>query len=119
LIATIERYANTPFRYGLDCCAFVADCVAENTGKHMNFDYETEDEAQAIIDEYGSLEAAITSKLGEPCFGYEDGYVALVDTKRQQVAGIFHRGRILVRVANGLNDLPAHRAAKVWNPCHS
>lgn len=117
MINAIRKYQALPFRYGLDCCAFVAECVTENTGKNLNFDYSTEDEAQAILDRFGSLEAAITDRLGKPYFGYEDGYVALIKTRQQEVAGIFNRGRILVRVAKGLNDLPPHRAAKVWNPC--
>lgn len=112
----IQQYANLPFRYGLDCCAFVADCIEANTGKQLNFEYDTEEGAQAILDRFGSLEAAITDRLGKPYFGFEDGFVALVKTRAQEVAGIIYRGRILLRVQSGLNDLPVHRAYKVWNP---
>ena len=112
----IRKYADLPFRYGLDCCAFVAECIEVNTGKRVNFEYETEEQAQSILDRFGSLEAAITDRLGKPYFGFEDGFVALVKTRAQEVAGIVYRGRVLVRVATGLNDLPAHRAYKVWNP---
>ena len=112
----INKYAYKPFAYGADCCMFVAECIQANTGKWMNLDYQTEDEANAIIAEHGSLEAAITSVLGEPYFGYEDGFVATVKTQLQEVAGIFWRGRVLVRVGAGLNDLPPYRARKVWNP---
>lgn len=117
--AIIDKYAGLPFEYGFDCCAFVAECIEAQTGQWLNLDYRDENEANRLLARHGSLEAAITSVLGEPYFGYEDGFVALIKTRKQQVAGVFYRGRILVRVQNGLNDLPPHRAAKVWNPCRS
>jgi len=115
-IGVIGKYASMPFSYGTDCCAFVAECVEAQTGEWLNLDYSTEDEANEIISKYGSLEGAITSRLGEPYFGYSEGYVGLVKTRIQEVAGIFYHNRLICRVKTGLVDLPPYRAAKVWRP---
>ena len=113
--AVIDKYSAIPFTWGADCCTFVGECVEALTGHNPNFAYSTHAEAKKILARFGSLEAAITDRLGGPYFGYRNGYVALVESAGGiPLAGIFYRGRIVVRVQTGLMDLPPCRALRVW-----
>lgn len=70
LFEHIEAARNKTFEYGVhDCALFAADWVAECTGVDPAADlrgYSGKEAADEIISSYGSLEALITDRLGEP-----------------------------------------------------
>ena len=120
LAAVIRAWSERPFRYGLaDCCQFAADAVRlRRPGDPMRrFRYSDEDSARALVSQYGSLRAAITSELGNPVDVSEttEGDVLLVDSPVfGQAAAIRYRDRCIVRTAAGVTDWPLSRAVCGW-----
>lgn len=115
-----ENYLGVPFVYGeTDCCQFVGDCVEAQTGENPAhyFRYASELSANRLLKKYGGLEGIISSVLGEPYHGYEDGDVGIVSNNGRLAAGVMWNGRIVVRTEDDLVDLPAQRAIKVWKVC--
>jgi Domain of unknown function (DUF6950) len=122
LIHVIEKYANAPFVWGVsDCCQFVGECMASVTGFNpaAAVDYQSEADADDLLEQYGGLTGVISELLGAPSTGtdYRDGDVGLIDNGVVQVAGVFFKDRIICRTLSGLVDLPASRACKVWKSC--
>ncbi|HEY1723953.1 MAG TPA: hypothetical protein VGF89_00915 [Steroidobacteraceae bacterium] len=71
LDAAIEVARSLPFAYGThDCCLFAADVVLAVTGEdhaaQLRGTYTSEQDAQALLEQLGGLEAFVRSKLGEP-----------------------------------------------------
>lgn len=70
LFEYIESARDKKFEYGIhDCALFAADWVAECTGVDLAEDlrgYAGKEAADEIISGYGSLEALITDRLGDP-----------------------------------------------------
>jgi len=113
----IQKYDRMPFRYGLDCCRFAAECVESITGKNpmAGIEYSNEAEAYAIIDRHGDLEGALRAHLGEPYDGRKDGDVILAEcSDGSQLAGIIFNGVCVVRTKVGIADWPIRRARLVW-----
>jgi hypothetical protein len=119
MINVFRKYADKPMSYGdYDCCQFVGECLEQTLGYNpaRQFVYDSEAGAQQHIDRFGSLEALITSLFGKPYYGYEHGFVGVVNNGGRQVAGIIYRDRIVCRTEKGVMDLPVSRASKVWKP---
>lgn len=118
IMRIIRRYENVPFKYGVDCCAFVGDCVEELTGNNpmCNFSYDDEDTAYQIIDSFGTLEDAISATLQRlPYDGLKTGDICVIDSgDGRQAAGIIYGDRIVARVKTGLMDYPLSRALAIW-----
>ena len=113
----IIKYVDRPFSYGDDCCTFVGECVESITGKNpmAAFHYRNKREAYSIIDQFGSLEDAITAVIGEPYDGCKDGDVCTLNANDgTEAAGIIYHDRVLARVQSGLMDYPLDRANRVW-----
>lgn len=111
------KYSGMPFRYGADCCTFVAECIRFHTGKDLmqGFDYSNQTGAMRIIARHGSLSALITSILGEPYAGVNEFDVCVVpDNNGAEAAGIVYNDRIIARVPNGLMDYPTDRGLCFW-----
>lgn len=127
--AIINRWAALPFRYGLDCCQFAGEVIEDIAGRNpmAAFAYENRPQAMAIIEEYGSLRAAITATLGEPIPVREarDGDALLVDLRAclprmaeligDEIVGVAWRDRCVVRTSTGVTDWPMSRATACWS----
>ena len=113
----INKYADLPFAYGLDCCQFAGECVEAQTGVNPMsiFDYSDEESAQRIIDSYGDLEAAMRDVLGEPYNGMKEGDICLLSANKGRLAaGVIYRDGVVARVPGGLMQYPKKRALLVW-----
>lgn len=113
----INKYSRLPFEYGLDCCNFAAECVESITGKNPmeSIRYSGEAEALALIESYGSLEAAVRSVLGDPYDGIKDGDITVHDVQDgQQTVGVVYLGRSVVRTKSGVTDWPLEWAKGIW-----
>ena len=67
--SVVNDMTGVNFQYGeLDCCLFAALVAEVITGKDYaaEFDYDSEEEAQEIMDEHGGLDGLLTNLLGEP-----------------------------------------------------
>lgn len=115
----IDHWSRVPFRYGADCCSFVGDAIEKTTGTNpmAGFEYHSKTGAYRIIDEYGSLEAAITSVLGNPVAEPNDGDVCVfIQSNGTEVAGLVYDNRIIARTAKGVMDYPMQWARRFWRP---
>lgn len=115
--SVIDKYAELPFRYGLDCCQFAGECVESLTGKNPMdaLTYSNEREAYKIIKSFGGLEAAMRHFLGEPYDSHKDGDVCIMDNNEgRELAAVIYRDRVVARVENGLMDYPISRATLIW-----
>ena len=119
----IHKYARLPFRYGLDCCTFVGECLeAEGLRNPMrDILYEGEGEATEIISSYGTLSDAITAHLGPPLdhvLEARENDVAVCVLGGDEIAAIVHATdagvRCVLRTERGVVDWPLRRAARVW-----
>ncbi len=113
----IDKYAGMPFRYGLDCCQFVGECIEAITGKNpmYQFRYKNEGQANAILAQYGDLEGAMRHALGEPYDGHKDGDACLISANGGRfAAAVIYRDRVVARVKGGLMDYPLSRAQLIW-----
>lgn len=75
-IKALNEWQKRDFSYGdADCCQFVAHVIKYISHKDYSdvFTYSSEQEANQIISNYGSLQAFITSILGEPADQLQDG----------------------------------------------
>lgn len=119
----IDAWSKRPFRYGADCCTFVGDVVESITGENpmARFEYGNKREAYAIIDGYGSLEAAAGAVFGQPVSDSRDGDVCVfLQANGTEVAGVVYQGRIVARTPSGIMDYPLSWAKRFWRPlaCH-
>lgn len=118
MMEVVRKYDGLPFRYGLDCCQFVGECLESLNGHNpmIAFNYRDRREADKIINSYGSLLDAVTATLGEPTGTGADGDVALFDQPDgSQIVGIVHRGRVLVRAPAGLVMWDVGAASALWS----
>lgn len=114
----IEKYAGLPFSAATDCCQFVGECLEANGHENLarRFEYDTHDEADAIIERHGLLSDLLTSLFGAPqADDPQDGDVVVIYAGRQ-VAGMVWRNRIVCRTRWGLMDYPLGRALFSWRP---
>lgn len=99
LTAFLERFTHEPV-WGVDeCTAAPAQWVREEGHAFELPVYGNREEAQAIVDRYGSLAATWDALLGLPLRAGDPelGDVAVIDTRRYgQIGGICALGRILI-----------------------
>ena len=102
-----------------DCLMFAAHCVWAKTGidyaAQFPF-YDSEEGANVILAEHGSIVGLISHVLGEPLPPSElqDGCV-IVAHLPQQTAGIYYAGgAVFARFPYGLTQLPASVVTHVW-----
>ncbi len=78
-------------------------------------DYESEHEAQALIEEAGGLDNVVSSILGDPVARPpQDNDIVLVNDGTQDIIGFVWRGRVLLRAPSGLVDWPLEKVEIVW-----
>jgi len=116
----IEDHADTEFVWGVnDCCLFVARVVDAMTDSdietELNASYTDEQTALAYIALFGSLEAAVSSHLGQPEPGRPlRGDVVLIDGGDGPALGILVGGHIAGMGPNGFVYLPRGEALQRW-----
>jgi hypothetical protein len=67
--AVLDEYRRTAFRWGeRDCVTFAFDDIQAVTGARLPVDitWSSEEEARAVIDQFGGLVAGFTAHLGAP-----------------------------------------------------
>lgn len=119
----IDAWSKRPFRYGADCCTFVGEVLERITGENpmQRFRYRDKREAYAIIDGFGSLEAAAAAVFPESVNDAQDGDVCVfLQANGTEVAGVVYQGRIIARTPSGIMDYPLSWAKRFWRPdaCH-
>jgi hypothetical protein len=116
----IEDHDSTEFVWGVnDCCLFVARVVDAMTDgdfeAQLNASYTDEETALAYIASFGSLEAAVSSHLGQPEPGRPlRGDVVLIDGGAGPALGILVGGHIAGMGPNGFVYLPRGEALQRW-----
>lgn len=119
MMDAVRKFSSTPFEYGqADCCTFVAECIKVLTGDDLlaNLVYSSEAEAQSLIEQYGSLENAITAVLGkEPCDDCENCKVGLVElADGQRLAVFIHGTQCIGKTLTGVTSWPISRLVRTW-----
>lgn len=121
-----EARVALPFAWGSnDCALFAADVVLALTGVDPAGDlrgaYSTEAEAEAIIAQYGSLEAlavALAAAAGlpecPPAFA-QRGDVALVDHGNQRSLGVVMGDAVAVPGTGRLAFAPLSAVLRAWS----
>lgn len=122
--AKIRRFildaANDQFEYGkLDCVQFAMRSVEAITGHNpaKKFNYQTECQAQSIIQSFGSMTAMVSSELGETSeiSKLKDGDpVVVLLPNVGEVMGIFIKGLAMVKTDLGTINVPASRISTGW-----
>ncbi len=127
LSSFLRERNSIPFFYGQnDCMLFVADVVSLLTGYDPaaaeRGTYSTEEEAQAIIESNGGMEAFITSRLGVDSrfdiLSAARGDAAMINTEFGFMAGVVDDSgtRIAVPISDRLTlvRFPLLKAACIW-----
>ena len=121
-----ERESGFAFDYGaLDCCTFVDDILQQHYGStFIPWTYADEEEANAILQERGGLDGAVTFALGsEPTEAFAElkiGDVVMWRLRRQIGLGLKYSNREMVvlldgEVAAALVTLPVGFFIKGWH----
>lgn len=75
---TVLEFDGLPPEWGkTDCCQFVNSYHEKVTGKRFDFPYDSHTGALRIIREHGSLQALLTSLLGDPSPTHTPGDIVL------------------------------------------
>ena len=117
--SVIQKHLTIPFEYGLaDCCQFVGECVEAVHGYNPvdGFEYETEQDADELINRYGNLEALVTAKMGLPTEDFCDGDIALYEqTDGSQILGVVDGDRAILKSKRGVAIWPIAEAKAIWS----
>ena len=118
--SVLQEWADKPFKYGTsDCCQFVGAVIEAMTGSNpvRQFQYETEAEAKALIAKYGSLDALVTSVLGEPMPPEDSmpGYVLSIDLGESTMLAVNISGVAVYKTPSGITDWGIEAATKTWS----
>lgn len=113
--------ANQPFQYGaLDCVQFVNQSISIITGVDhaKSFKYETEQEANQIINRFGGLADLFTHFLGAPCplSQLDDGDPCLVTLPGVgELMGMRVNHAVMVKTTQGVITVQSKRIKKGWH----
>lgn len=119
MLEVIRKWEVIPFRYGLDCCQFVRDCVKHETGHDFGagLEYSTEFGAARILKKHGGMSGLLTHVFGEPVDEPRDGDVAMcIMVDGSEVAAMVFDSRIILRTETGITDWPLSRGEAFWRP---
>jgi len=118
--SAIEDHTDAPFVWGLnDCCLFAARVVDAMTDSDFELElssqYSDEETALAYIASHGSLEAAVTSHLGDPSPGRAlRGDVVMVDGGNGHALGICVGGTVAALTDKGPLFMPRSAIITRW-----
>ena len=116
--AALNKWRRRDFKYGdADCCQFIAFVVKELTGKDYaaGFQYESEVQAEMLVEREGDLVDFIGSILGKPVEQPEDGDPCVVDLPIVgQVCGIKLTDYIVCLTTKGMARVPDRYLIAGW-----
>ncbi len=119
----LNKWEKKDFNYGdVDCCQFAGFIVKELTGKDYlaDFHYNSEEDAETIIKNFGDLEDTAASVLGEPTKeirSLPDGSPVIVKTPDSQLMGIKLGNAAVCLVKKGFARIPGQHLLWGWNLC--
>lgn len=117
----VNDHADAPFAWGLnDCCLFAARAIDAMTDSDLELElasqYSDEETALAYIASHGSLEAAVTSHLGEPAEGRAlRGDVVMCANDGNPCVGVCVGSTVACMGQAGLVFLPRQDITKRWS----
>jgi len=115
-----REWGNAHFSYGLfDCCQFAKDVFKAYRGfdPAPALQYESEEEALEIINDYGGLESLLTHILGSPVSASETRTADVLLLKLPnvgEIAGVRVPDGALVPLKVGLYRAPLRYALQGW-----
>lgn len=121
VLRALNAWERQPFQYGTsDCVQFVRFIVQQLTGKDYipDYAYDSEQAADRIIADAGSLEELVTSVLGEPTTSIDtlaDGSPVLLRFGRQHLMGIKLGNDAVCIATNGMLRVNNDYALKGWS----
>lgn len=121
LCICIEDHRDSPLVWGKwDCCQFTAACIQAMTGVDYLTafpKYESEREALEIIAGFGSIQALMSSVLGEakPVAFAKRGDVVAIDAGAGVAAGVCLGVMCAVMGAQGMQFRPCAEATAAWS----
>lgn len=116
----VEDHFGSPFEWGVnDCCLFAARVVDAMTDGafevELQSQYSDEATALAYIASHGSLEAAVTSHLGNPAEGRaQRGDVVMCANSGNPCVGVCVGGTVACVGQSGLVFLPRQDIITRW-----
>lgn len=124
LLAAIEAAKKKPFDYGkYNCGLFAAECidamvVGSDRASELRGNFSDEESARAFVAHYGSIEAAITHRLGHPLRSWAQarrGDVCLVPTQDGPGIGVCIGTHVaMMAPGQGLTHMRIDQALAVW-----
>jgi len=119
----LNKWEKKEFEYGsVDCCQFAGFVVKELTGKDYlsDFHYNSEQDAEILVKDFGDLEDTAASVLGDPTEDIDslpDGSPVIVKTPDGQIMGVKLGDKAVCLVKKGLKQIPREYIAsgfKLW-----
>jgi len=124
LFALVEARKQTPFAWGShDCCLFACDAVQAMTGTDPAAPlrgYESKEEAEALIAEYGTLEDLVADRCREMNFAEQTpakaqrGDLALFDNAGAPALGVCLGAEVAFPGRDGLVFHPVGNCRRSW-----
>lgn len=124
LIACIEEAAKKPFDYGgFNCGLFAAECIDAQVinstrVEELRAQFTDEASAKAFVATAGSMEAAVTARLGEPSSNWATavrGSVCLMPTQDGPGLGVCMGVQVAMMTPGvGLTNMKIDQALKIW-----
>jgi len=120
VLMALNKWQRQEFDYGtVDCCQFAGFIVKELTGKDylIDFNYNSEKDAESIIKGFGDLEDTAASVLGDPTddiSSLQDGSPVIVKTPQGQVMGVKLGDTAVCLVKKGMIRIPSEHIASGW-----
>ncbi len=116
--AALNKWQRRPFAYGdADCCQFIAFVVKELTGTDYSagFYYETEAQAEMLVNKEGDLVDFLHSVFGITTDSPEDGDPCVIKIPIVgQVGGIKLRNDVVCLTKNGMIQIPDRYLVASW-----
>ena len=121
VLQALNKWERKDFDYGsVDCCQFAGFVVKDLTGKDYlaDFNYNSEKDAEAIINGFGDLEDTAATVLGSPTEdirSLRDGCPVIVKLPAYEVMGIKLGKEAVCLVKKGMIRIPEEYIASGWD----
>ncbi len=124
ILQALNQWKRRDFNYGdADCCQFAGFIVKQLTGKDYlsDFDYNSERQANQIINKNGDLTETVSTVLGDPTKNYkslDDGSPLLVLINDAQLLGVKLGNQAVCLTQKGLTQISEEFIVVGWDICH-
>jgi|TARA_R110000803_G_scaffold172096_1_gene235012 hypothetical protein len=125
VLQALNRWEKKDFDYGsVDCCQFTGFIVKELTGKDYlaDFYYNSEEDAESIVRDFGDLEDTAVSVLGYPTEDIQslkDGSPVIVSLPGGKCMGIKLGAAAVCLVKKGFIKIPEQYISSGWDLCQT